>query len=248
VKHENFKKCAQSGFCKRNRALADDVSAKGSSFSSPYELDATDLHFENGQLTATILKTVGPDQKVKLPILISFLDSGVARVTVDEAKRMTGDIEIRHESQARKERYNDAESWVIVGGMDLSKSATLSSEAQDGYTTVLYGPDNAYQAVIRHAPFSVEFQRDGQTHVQFNNKGYLNMEHWRRKVEAVEGEQEVLGTQEDESTWWEETFGGNTDTKPRGPESVGLDITFSGYNHVFGIPEHADSMSLRGTR
>jgi alpha 1,3-glucosidase len=249
VKHENFKKCAQSGFCKRNRALADDVSAKGSSWSSPYEIDPTDIHFEDGQLQGTILKTISPTQKVKLPLLISFLESGVARVIVDEEKRMNGDIEIRHGSQARKERYNDAQTWALVGGLDVSKSATVSAETQDGFTKVSYGPDNTYQAVIRHAPFSVEFQRDGQTHVQLNNKGYFNLEHWRRKVEApAEGEQDVLSTQEDESTWWEETFGGNTDTKPRGPESVGLDISFPGYSHVFGIPEHADSLSLRETR
>ncbi|KAL4788496.1 glycosyl hydrolases family 31-domain-containing protein [Aspergillus varians] len=249
VKHESFKKCSQSGFCKRNRALADDASAKGSSWSSPYELDPSSIHFKDGQLQGTILKTISPTQKVNLPLIVSFLESGVARVVVDEEKRMTGDIEIRHGSQARKERYYDTQSWAIIGGLDVSKSATLSADVQDGITKVLYGPDNTYQAVIRHSPFSVDFQRDGQTHVQFNHNGYLNMEHWRPKVEApAEGEQDVLGSQEDQSTWWEESFGGNTDSKPRGPESVGLDITFPGYNHVFGIPEHADSMSLRGTR
>ncbi|OJJ08010.1 hypothetical protein ASPVEDRAFT_381176 [Aspergillus versicolor CBS 583.65] len=249
VKHENFKKCSQSGFCKRNRAFADDVSAKGSSWSSPYELDPSGVQFKDGQLHGTILKTISPTEKVKLPLAISFLESGVARVVVDEEKRMSGDIEIRHGSSARKERYNDAQSWVLVGGLEASKSATLSPEVQDGITKVLYGPDNTYQAVIHHSPFSVDFQRDGQTHVQFNHKGYLNMEHWRKKVEApAEGEQDVLSSQEDESTWWEETFGGNTDSKPRGPESVGLDISFPGYKHVFGIPEHADSLSLRETR
>jgi len=61
-----------------------------------------------------------------------------------------------------------------------------------------------------------------------------------------EKKDEIQG--EDESTWWEETFGGNTDTKPRGPESVALDITFPGYEHVFGIPEHATRLSLKTTR
>ncbi|PTU21046.1 hypothetical protein P175DRAFT_0436529 [Aspergillus ochraceoroseus IBT 24754] len=249
VKHENFKKCSQSGFCQRNRALADEVSSKGSSWNSPYELDASTIQFKDGQLQGTVLKSISPTESVKLPLVVSFLDSGVARIVVDEEKRLNGDIEIRHGSQARKERYNEAQSWAVVGGLEVSKSAALSSEPQDGVTKVLYGPDNSYQAIIHHAPFSVEFQRDGQTHVQLNNKGYMNMEHWRPKVEAPsDGEQEVLTSQEDEGTWWEETFGGNTDSKPRGPESVGLDITFPGYRHVFGIPEHADSLSLRETR
>ncbi|MBE7182765.1 MAG: glycoside hydrolase family 31 protein, partial [Terriglobus roseus] len=47
---------------------------------------------------------------------------------------------------------------------------------------------------------------------------------------------------------WDESFGGNTDTKPRGPESIGLDITFPGYEHVYGIPEHAGPLSLKETR
>ena len=33
-----------------------------------------------------------------------------------------------------------------------------------------------------------------------------------------------------------------------GPESFGMDITFSGINHVYGIPEHASSLSLKATR
>lgn len=180
---------------------------------------------------------------------MSFLESGVARVVIDEEKRLNKEIELRHDSQARKERYNEAEKWVLVGGLELSKSATLDSESETGVTRVLYGPENNFQAIIRHSPFDIEFQRDGQTHVHLNNKGYLNMEHWRRKVDTSEGDGEQNSeSQEDESTWWEETFGGNTDTKPKGPESVGLDITFPGYGHVYGIPEHADSLSLRETR
>lgn len=241
VKHENFKKCSQSGFCKRNRAFADDVSSKGSSWTSPYELESAS--FNNGQLQGTILKSISVNEKVRLPLTVSFLESGSARVVVDEEKRLKGEIELRHGSPARKERYNDAEKWVIVGGLEVSKTATVS-ESEEGYTKVLYGPDNKFQAIIRHAPFSVEFQRDGETHVQLNNKGFMNMEHWRPKVDAPEGTE----SPEDESTWWEETFGGNTDSKPRGPESVAMDITFPGYTHVFGIPEHADSLSLRETR
>jgi alpha 1,3-glucosidase len=88
----------------------------------------------------------------------------------------------------------------------------------------------------------------------------LNLEHWRAKVEkpqeeTKEGDEENKEENkveekkgEDESTWWEETFGGNTDSKPRGPEAIGLDISFPGYEHVFGIPEHATRLSLKTTR
>lgn len=195
-------------------------------------------------MQGVVVKTTPANEKVRLPLTISFLQSGVARVTVDEEKRLKGDIELRHNSKARKERYNEAEKWSLVGGLDLSKSATLHPESGAGLSKVLYGPDHKFQAVVHHKPFNVEFQRDGQTHVQLNNKGYLNVEHWRPKVDNPEGSDQ----QEDHDDSWEETFGGNTDSKPRGPESVGLDVSFPGYSHVFGIPEHADSLSLRETR
>ncbi|KAK2807123.1 hypothetical protein FQN51_004737 [Onygenales sp. PD_10] len=248
VKHENFKKCSQSGFCKRNRAYADSASNKGSSWAAPYQLEADSIKFSDGQLLGTIVKTTETNEKVNLPLTVSFLESGVARVTLDEERRIKGDIELRHESNARKERYNEAAKWALVGGLKLSSSAELIKETEPGVTKVSYGPDGKFEAVIRHSPFEVHFQKDGETHIQLNDRGLLNMEHWRPKIEKSGDDDESKPQDIDDSTWWEESFGGNTDSKPKGPESIGLDITFPGYNHVFGIPEHADSLSLKETR
>jgi alpha 1,3-glucosidase len=261
VKQHDFKKCDQSGFCKRNRQFADDAAAS-SSWTSPYALDGASITFKDGQLSGTVLKTLKEGgEKVKLPLTVTFLESGVARVTLDEEKRQKGEIELRHDSKARKERYNEAGKWALVGGLKVSKGAALSDKAEKGYTNVFYGEGGKHQAVIRHEPFAIEFQRDGETQVKFNDRGLINVEHWRQKVdkpveekkegdeEKKEGEEkkeEIKG--EDESTWWEETFGGNTDSKPRGPESVAMDISFPGYEHVFGIPEHATRLSLKTTR
>ncbi|KAH0545273.1 hypothetical protein FGG08_000572 [Glutinoglossum americanum] len=253
VKHGNFKTCAQSGFCARNRAYADLATSQASSWNPPYSLAPESIVFKNGQLEGTILKRVGVGgEMVRLPLVVTFLESGTARVTIDEEKRQKGDIELRHGSKARKERYNEAASWAIVGGLEVSVTAAVNKQTEKGATRVLYGPSNKFEAVIRHHPFSMEFNRDGQTQVMFGDRGLLNMEHWRPKIEKkeVEGEEKADDTKatEDEGTWWEESFGGNTDSKPRGPESVALDISFPGYEHVFGIPEHATSLSLKETR
>ncbi|KAI9707682.1 MAG: hypothetical protein M1836_000644 [Candelina mexicana] len=254
VKHESFKTCDQSGFCKRNRAHADRVNALGSAWNSPYQLDPKSILFSKGQLQGTILKTLsGGGEAVRLPVTISFQQSGTARVTVDEEKRRKGEVELLNSSKARKERYNEAEAWAIVGGLDGSKTAALSPEKEEGVTKVLYGPSNSFEAVVRHSPFGVEFKRDGETHVRLNERSLLNVEHWRPKIEREakeprEGQEISAEAAEDESTWWAESFGGNTDTKPKGPESVGLDISFPGYEHVFGIPEHAGPLSLKETR
>lgn len=186
-----------------------------------------------------------------MPITVSFLESGTARVIVDEEKRQKGDIVLRHDSKAKKERYNEAEKWAVAGGLERSKGAAVGG-SESGYTTVKYGPQSSFEAVIRHSPFRIEFKRDGVTQIQFNSRGLFNMEHWRAKIEKPEPkegeEQPPMPEGEDESTWWDESFGGNTDSKPRGPESVGLDISFPGYEHVYGIPEHASSLSLKETR
>ena len=54
----------------------------------------------------------------------------------------------------------------------------------------------------------------------------------------------------DESTddQWSETFKKFTDSKPRGPESIGMDVNFVNFDNLFGLPEHADSFRLRDTR
>jgi alpha 1,3-glucosidase len=38
------------------------------------------------------------------------------------------------------------------------------------------------------------------------------------------------------------------DVRSAGPESLSLDITFPGYEHVYGIPEHASTLNLKETR
>ncbi|KAK8096936.1 Glucosidase 2 subunit alpha [Apiospora kogelbergensis] len=275
VKENDFKKCHQSGFCKRNRAYADHAVAQ-STWQSPYKIlsgEASSL--KQGQFEATILKTVDEQgSTVNLPLTVSFLKSGTARVTVDEEKRKTQSIDLRHDSKARKERYNEAEKWAVVGGLALDPDAKITHEDKKG-VTVKYGPEGAFEAVIKFDPFAIDFKRGGDIQIKFNDRGLMNMEHWRPKIdkpepekkeeaekkdgeEVPEGEEKKEEEEEpkkeevpahlDESTWWDETFGGNTDTKPRGPESVALDITFPEYEHVYGIPEHAGPLSLKETR
>lgn len=258
MKHENFKTCGQSGFCKRNRAYAD-TAISTPNWQSPYILDSPSVRFDRGLLTGTVLKKiVNTDEIVKLPLTVAFYESGVARVTIDEERRQKGDIELRHNSNAKKQRYNEAEKWAIVGGTKLSTGAVTSQGAEKGTTKVSYGPAGTFEATIRHAPFSVDFKRGGETQIKLNAQGLLNVEHWRPKVEKPaeekKGGEEAMAADsdkemaEDESTWWDESFGGNTDSKPRGPEAVALDIVFPGYDHVYGVAEHAGPLSLKETR
>ncbi|PFH60093.1 hypothetical protein XA68_11481 [Ophiocordyceps unilateralis] len=270
VKEHDFKKCHQSGFCRRNRAYADNAAVQHATWSSPYRVDPKSPVLKDGQLHAMVIKTLNPaGETARFPMTLSFLKSGAARVTIDEERRQKGAIELRNKSPVRKERYNEAENWVIVGGLDLDKAAQVAFQ-DETQINIMYGPESNLEVAVKFAPFEMEFRRDGESHVQFNGRGLLNMEHWRIKVEKkeaesqtkTEGQESAEGEKgaetqteeaaadagEDESTWWDESFGGNTDSKPRGPESVALDVSFLGYEHVYGIPEHAGPLSLKQTR
>ncbi|TGJ79525.1 hypothetical protein E0Z10_g9236 [Xylaria hypoxylon] len=248
-------------FCRRD--YADKAVTQGSSWQAPYKILPTEASFKDGLFHATILKAI--DDKgttVELPLTVSFHKSGTARVTVDEKQRQEKNIELRHNSQARKERYNEAEKWAIVGGTTVDVDAKISHSGEASIK-IQYGPNSAFEADIKYDPYSIEFKRDGSAQLKLNDRGLMNLEHWRPKVEKPPAEEKKEGEEnmeekeeesaaepvgEDESTWWDEAFGGNTDSKPRGPESVALDITFFGYDHVYGIPEHAGPLSLKETR
>ncbi|BFZ59983.1 glucosidase II [Saitoella coloradoensis] len=241
VKQHDFKKCHQSSFCRRNRQLADRA-AEVPEWNAPYALDPASISVDSGVLTGAVLKSInGGAETVELPLTVSFLASGVARVTLDEKKRQLGEIELNND-RIRKERYNEAEKWSIVGGLDADSSIDSSAIfANDEVTVVKYGPAKNFEAVITHSPFSLKFIRDGEEQVVLNDRGLINMEHWRPRDSTPEE-----GV--DQDGLFDESFSGKSDTKPRGPESVGLDISFIGYDHVFGIPEHASPLSLRETR
>ncbi len=59
--------------------------------------------------------------------------------------------------------------------------------------------------------------------------------------------QEWLMQEGDPAGWWEETFKSHTDSKPKGPQAISVDLSFPGFQHVYGIPEHAASFALKPT-
>lgn len=74
-------------------------------------------------------------------------------------------------------------------------------------------------------------------------------EQQEEEVDKGEGrEQRLLGEEEfDTKDMWEEKFGDHLDSKPYGPMSVGMELTFPSSSHLFGLPEHASSTQLKTT-
>ena len=113
---------------------------------------------------------------------------------------------------------------------------TMAKQTDEAFL-VTFGENNDLALAVNNHPIRIDFLRHNDIIVTLNARGLLNFEHYRAKGDA-----------EEEDGMWEETYKTHTDSKPRGPSSVGLDLSFPGFDNVYGIPEHADDFSLRPTR
>lgn len=84
-------------------------------------------------------------------------------------------------------------------------------------------------------PFRIDVIVAGKTSLALNSRDLFAFEYQREKKD------------DDPPGWWEETFNGHRDSKPKGPQAISLDFTFPEVNHLYGIPEHATSLVLKPT-
>uniref|UniRef100_A0A8D3CT87 Glucosidase II alpha subunit b n=1 Tax=Scophthalmus maximus TaxID=52904 RepID=A0A8D3CT87_SCOMX len=109
----------------------------------------------------------------------------------------------------------------------------LSLLSQDENGVVLSLGVESQRVIISARPFRLDIVEGHEVLMSLNSRGLLAFEHLRmQKVE--EG-------------MWEETFKSHSDGKPNGPSSVSLDFSLPGVEHVYGIPEHADTLRLKTT-
>lgn len=146
-----------------------------------------------------------------------------------------------HITEANVERYQVPDVLLpTVSGMEttwevVKKSATkirLRLAASDGSSGVT-GP--AAEATLVYSPVSLAVSANGKQLLTWNQDARFVFEHRRQKQEG------------DPEGWWAESFKTHHDSKPRGPESVAFDVKLHGFEHVYGLPEHASPLSLRAT-
>ena len=110
----------------------------------------------------------------------------------------------------------------------------LESQDDKGFTLV----SGKNKIVVANSPFRLDFYSDGVLVISANARQLMRFEVTKEKTEE---------NNNDEQGTWEESFSGNTDSKPRGPQAVAMDFTFVGSKSVYGVPEHADKFSLQDT-
>ena len=219
VDRNKFKRCDQSGFCKRCRAVQPG--------SSQYEVEPNTLH-----VTPTSLDTlvVNNNNGVKFKLSIIGLVDNTFRLKINEAYPLKQRFEVplvlvsEPEAAGLREVSRDAEKIVL--GLGSSK------------------------AILHFKPLRVDFYSGDNLVLSTNARGMLKFEHLRHRkgsAEAVEGAEEIMEEEETEPDMWEESYGGHTDSKPNGPTAIAMDFTFAGFENVYGIPQHAETFSLKDT-
>lgn len=219
VDRSKFKSCSQSGFCKRCRAVQPGASS--------YEVELDTLH-----TTATGLDTLLVNNKngVKFKLSIIGLADNTFRLKINEAYPLKTRFEV---------------PLVLVSEPE---PAAVTVIARDNEKIVL-GLGDAAKAILHFRPLRVDFYSGDKLVLSTNARGMMKFEHLRHRpgtAEAVEGG-EVLEQEENEPDMWEESYGGHSDSKPNGPTAMAMDFTFAGFENVYGLPQHADTFSLKDT-
>ncbi|XP_045304019.1 neutral alpha-glucosidase C isoform X5 [Leopardus geoffroyi] len=134
------------------------------------------------------------------------------------------------------------------------RTVRLISSSGDAGSLVLADGKGDLKCHITANPFKVDLVSEEEVVMSINSLGHLYFEHLQvplkkratkenkedTSVDASQENQEDLGL-------WEEKFGKFVDVKVNGPASIGLDFSLHGFEHLYGIPQHAESHQLKNT-
>uniref|UniRef100_A0A9L0S6D0 Glucosidase alpha, neutral C n=1 Tax=Equus caballus TaxID=9796 RepID=A0A9L0S6D0_HORSE len=130
----------------------------------------------------------------------------------------------------------------------------LTSCSGDSGSLVLADGKGDLKCHITANPFKVDLVSEEEVVMSINSLGQLYFEHLQiplkqRATKENEEDASVDTSQENQEDLglWEEKFGKFVDVKVNGPASIGLDFSLHGFEHLYGIPQHAESHQLKNT-
>uniref|UniRef100_A0A8C4GNN5 Glucosidase II alpha subunit b n=1 Tax=Dicentrarchus labrax TaxID=13489 RepID=A0A8C4GNN5_DICLA len=176
---------------------------------------------ETMELTNTrlTLQLINDNNKVHLLLELYRLQGNITRVKINELKPL-------------KPRYEVPDVLIREPPTDLS----LLSQDENG--VVLSLGAESQRVIVSARPFRLDIMEGRDVLMSLNSRGLLAFEHLRMPKEEEEKVEDGM---------WEETFKSHSDGKPNGPSAISLDFSLPGVEHVYGIPEHADTLRLKTT-
>ncbi|XP_010623078.1 neutral alpha-glucosidase C isoform X1 [Fukomys damarensis] len=179
------------------------------------------------------------NEATKLPLLAEVygIERNILRLKINEATPL-------------KPRYEVSD--VLIG--KLSTTRLISCSGDTG-SLILSDGKGDLKCHITANPFKIDLVSEKEVVMSINSLGQLYFEHLQippkqRTTKENEKTTSVDTSQEDQEDLglWEEKFGNFVDVKANGPASIGLDFSLHGFEHVYGIPQHAESHQLKNTR
>lgn len=244
VKDYLFKKCEQNGFCHRNRHYAQQIESYNGDYEPRYSLDRSSLAIDDkkGFIKGKVNKQLGDGSYRDLVFHITIVEDYNLRFQLDEENRkecVPSDITVN------PNRYSETADRAFKG--ELEKKP-FEYQILDDEIVVKYGDEQEYTALIKLYPFRINILYRGVKQIVLNDRDFLNLEHYRSKESEENAESiDVLPEESRYNAYKDDFKDSKADKLFLGPESVALDFTFVNYTHVYGIPEHADSLSLKDT-
>ncbi|XP_064293516.1 neutral alpha-glucosidase AB isoform X2 [Phalacrocorax carbo] len=249
VDRSNFKTCEQSGFCRRQRGLQPGR--------SPYRALLESLQL--GPDAAT-LHLVNEATKVPLLLEVWGLQGNTTRIRIKELNPLRPRFEVPDVLVAEPPTERLEVTGRDEGSLELSLGPTghrLLVTEKPFRMDLLQGRELLCSINARGLLFfeHLRRRRDSETPGEPAAEEGAAAEGGEGPAAAAtedagdrsEKPTEATAEAAEEPGSWEETFKTHTDSKPNGPASVGLDFSLPGFEHVYGIPEHAESLRLRTT-
>ncbi|XP_061700761.1 neutral alpha-glucosidase C isoform X2 [Syngnathoides biaculeatus] len=172
------------------------------------------------------LELLEPDLQSKLLVCVSPCENGTVRIVIDELKPI-------------KARYRVPD---VLTREPPCEKVRLEERRPDCVT--LSWASGLHRCRVRRLPFRLELLCEDRAAVTFNARSKLWFEALRERPREAEADADELA----EDNLWRETFRDFVDIKANGPSSIGADLRLHGFQDVFGLPEHADSLRLVDTR
>ncbi|XP_017553579.1 neutral alpha-glucosidase AB isoform X1 [Pygocentrus nattereri] len=258
VDRSNFKTCEQSSFCKRQRELKPGQ--------SPYRALLDTLELSDSRIT---LQLINDNNKVRLLLELYRLHGNMTRVKINELKPLKPRYEVPDvlitdpPTEPMTLVAQDENGLVLSLGVDeqrvIVSARPFRLDIVEGPTVLLslnsrglltFEHLRLRKDTISHKITSTVGSMWDSIKSVFSSKHDADAEDGGGSENAEQAEDEdeqAVKEEEDKPGMWEETFKTHSDSKPNGPSSISLDFSFPGVDHVYGIPEHADTLKLRNT-
>ena len=191
---------------------------------SSFAVDPATLHTTHTGLDTLVTNN---NNGVKFKLSIIGLADNTFRLKINEAYPLKPRFEV---------------PLVLVSEPEPAAVTVIARDDQK----IILGLGDSSRAILHFSPLRVDFYSGDKLVLSTNARGMMKFEHLRQKQDGSETG-EVLEEAETEPDMWEESYGGHTDSKPNGPTAMAMDFSFAGFDNVYGIPQHADTFSLKDT-